>query len=452
MKNDTIDREVVDVLIAGGSIAGAAAAAALSKLGLSILIVEPGPAPGRRLAGELIHPPGIEGLCELGLLDENEPLGSAVSGFAIFPANQGEESDCMILPYGESKGKLRCGMAIEHTLLKEHLLDRVATFPGVSTRIGSRVTAMEGDGPFVAVVSSADGDTRVEARLILGADGPMSQMRKMVGISHVTQRYSGMMGAEVEEKYLPHAGYGNIFLNPVGVAYAYAIGGGRARIMFEVLRDADPKESIRTHLSYFPDPLREAVEQNLDENKPLAAANYCIIPEASVKSNFALVGDARGCCHPLTASGITAAVKDALILRDSLLETKRGDQFNFNAALRRFSRICGRLQLTRRTLAEELREAFLSQTPSDLLLNQCIFSYWRKSANGRMRSMELLSMLDSSIYSLAVQYALVALHVFRLFPRWAKEKKLSAWFMGVFKLFSKSLEFQHTALTQWLKA
>ena len=66
--------------------------------------------------------------------------------------------------------------------------------------------------------------------------------------------------------------------------------------------------------------------------------------------------------------------------------------------------------------------------------------------------MELLSMLDSSIYSLAVQYALVALHVFRLFPRWAKEKKLSAWFMGVFKLFSKSLEFQHTALTQWLKA
>ncbi len=452
MKNDTIDREVVDVLIAGGSIAGVAAAAALSKLGLSILIVEPGPSPGRRLAGELIHPPGIEGLYELGLLDENVPLGSAVNGFAIFPANLGDASDCMILPYGKSEGKIRCGMAIEHTLLKEHLLARVQQFPGVSTRIGSRVTAMEGDGPYTAVVSSADGDERIEARLILGADGPMSQMRKLVGISHVTQRYSGMMGADVADTFLPHASYGNIFLNPVGVAYAYAVGNGRARIMFEVLRDADPKESVKTHLSFFPDSLREAVEQNMAENKPLAAANYCIIPESSVKSNFALVGDARGCCHPLTASGITAAVKDALILRDSLLETKRDNEFDFAAALKRFSRICGRLQLTRRTLAEELREAFLAQTPSDMLLNQCIFSYWRNSANGRMRSMELLSMLDSSIFSLAVQYALVASHVFRLLPLWYKEKKLSSWFMGVFKLFSKSLEFQHTAFSQWLKA
>jgi squalene monooxygenase len=452
MKNDTIDREPVDVLIAGGSVAGVATAAALSQLGLNILIIEPGPAHGRRLAGELIHPPGIDGLCELGLLDRELPLGSEVKGFAIFPSNLGKDEECMILPYGEAEGKLRSGLAIEHTLLKERLLERVQQFPGVSAKIGARVTAMEGDGPFTAVVSSADGDERIQARLIIGADGPMSQLRKMAGISYETQRYSGMMGVEVDDSYLPHAGYGNIFLNPVGVAYAYAIGGGRARIMFEVLRDADAKESVSTHLSFFPEVLRQAVEQNLADNKPLAAANYCIVPEASVKSNFALVGDARGCCHPLTASGITAAVKDALILRDALSATKRDGVFDFTAGLRRYARICGRLQLTRRTLAEELREAFLAQTPTALLLNQCIFSYWRNSPNGRMRSMELLSMLDSSIYSLAAQYALVAVHVFRLLPRWFWERKLLAWCNGVFQLFAKSLEFQHTAITQWLKA
>ncbi|MCX7108663.1 MAG: NAD(P)/FAD-dependent oxidoreductase [Proteobacteria bacterium] len=452
MNSETIDREVVDVLIAGGSVAGVAAAAALSQLGLNVLIIEPGPAHGRRLAGELIHPPGIDGLCELGLLDRDLPLGSEVKGFAIFPSNLGADAECMILPYGEAEGKQPSGLAIEHTLLKERLLERVQQFPGVSAKIGARVTALEGDGPFTAVVSSAEGDERIEARLILGADGPMSQMRKMAGISHETQRYSGMMGVEVDDSYLPHHGYGNIFLNPVGVAYAYAIGDGRARIMFEVLRDADPKDSIKTHLSFFPEVLRNAVEQNLTENKPLAAANYCIIPETSIKSNFALVGDARGCCHPLTASGITAAVKDALILRDSLRETKRDGQFDFTAGLRRFSRICGRLQLTRRTLAEELREAFLAQTPADLLLNQCIFSYWRNSKSGRVHSMALLSMLDSSIFSLAAQYLLVVLHVFRLLPHWVKEKKLSSWLNGVFKLFIKSLEFQQTAITQWLKA
>ena len=85
MQEQTITNKNVDVLIAGGGVAGAAAAAALSQLGLSILIIEPGSAQGRKLAGELIHPPGIEGLRELGLLKDEDELGSEVKGFAIFP-------------------------------------------------------------------------------------------------------------------------------------------------------------------------------------------------------------------------------------------------------------------------------------------------------------------------------------------------------------------------------
>jgi len=453
MNENTNAREKVDVLIAGGGVAGVAAAAALSQLGLNILIIEPGAAFGRRLAGELIHPPGIDGLCELGLLDKDAPLGSPVKGFAVFPSVKEAGSPCMILPYGEAEGKQRSGLAIEHSLLKEQLLERVGGFPGVSVRIGGRVTGVEGGGrePYTAVVSEDGEDVRIEARLIIAADGPMSQLRKMAGISHDTQRYSGMMGAEVDDSHLPNAGYGNIFLNPAGVAYAYSIGGGRARIMFEVLKDADSKESIKTHLSFFPDALKEAVERHLAENKPLAAANFCIIPETSIKNNFALVGDARGCCHPLTASGITAAVKDALVLRDALRGTKTGEEFNFAAALKRYARIGDRLQLTRRTLAEELREAFLAQTPEAMLLHQCIFSYWQHSPTGRKRSMELLSTLDSSIFSLAIQYAMVALHAFRLLPRWFGEKAFLAWNKGVYKLLFKTVEFQHTAIVQWLK-
>lgn len=452
--NEMLEPEVVDVVIAGGGVAGVAAAAALSQLDLKVLIIEPGPSFGRRLAGELIHPPGIEGLRQLGLLDEDAPLGSPVKGFAIYPSSKTEGTDCMVLPYGESHGKHRHGFAIEHSLLKEQMLERAQRLPGVSARIGERVTGMEEEesGHYAAVVSTENGERRIKARLIIGADGPMSQIRKMVGITHETQRYSGMMGAEIDDAHLPHVDYGNIFLNPAGVAYAYAIGGGRARVMFEVLKDADWKESIKSHLSFFPEGLRNAVEQHLAENKPLAAANFCIVPQTSIKRNFALVGDARGCCHPLTASGITAAVKDAQILRDALRDTRTDGRFDFAAALKRYARIGDRLQLTRRTLAEELREAFLAQTSEAQLLNQCIFSYWRNSPVGRRRSMALLSTLDSSIFSLASQYALVALHAFRLLPRWFAEKEFIAWNKGVYKLLIKSLEFQHTALSQWLKA
>ena len=54
-----------DVLIAGGGMAGAAVAAALDDLGLRTLVVEPGLDDSKRLAGELIHPPGTTDLAEL---------------------------------------------------------------------------------------------------------------------------------------------------------------------------------------------------------------------------------------------------------------------------------------------------------------------------------------------------------------------------------------------------
>lgn len=449
MQGRVIYQEHIDVLIAGGGVGGAAAAAALSQLGLRILIIEPGPAQGRRLAGELIHPPGIDGLCRLGLLSDRSMPGSPVKGFAIFPADKDDPASSVTLRYGEKPGTRLLGRAIEHRILKDHLLETVQRFPGVTAWIGARVTRIEEnpDGSFTAMVRSNDGEEiRIRPQLFLGADGPMSRVRKLIGISHETRRYSGMMGIEVEDTHLPNNGYGNIFLNSAGVAYAYAIGGGRARVMFEVLKGADSKESIKTHLGLFPPLFRLDIERVLATSKPLAAANFCIVPNASVRGNAALVGDARGCCHPLTASGITAAVKDALILRDALSESN----LDIATALRRYSRRCGRLELTRRTLAEELREAFLAQTPEALLLRECIFSYWRTSDKACVRSMALLSTVDTSIFSLATQYGTVALQAFRLLPRWFFEKTVVDWHRGVLRLVHKSLAFQYAAIRQWL--
>ena len=443
--NDLAD---VDVLIAGGGVAGSATAAALAQLGLTIQIIEPGPAHGRRLAGELIHPPGVAGLRELGLLDDIRDAAVPVDGFAIFRETE-RANAAEVLPYSDRTDAKVSGLVVEHRYLKQKLLDNVAALPGVSVKVNARVVGMERDANnlFTAIVRDETGERPVRARLIIAADGPLSQVRKLIGMSHATQRYSAMMGLEVSDEHLPHTGYGNIFLSPAGVSYAYAIGRGRARVMFEVLRDADAKQSIRVQLKNFPERFRQTIETALEAGKPLAAPNFCIVPEASTHSNVALIGDARGCCHPLTASGITAAVKDALILRDALRTTG----MDISAALRRYARIGNRLQLTRRTLAEELREAFLAQSPEAQLLSECIFSYWQSSPSGRRRSMALLSTLDSSILSLAIQYLAVVMHAFRLIPRWLSEKSLAEWNKGVFKLFGKTLGFQRTVIGQWFR-
>jgi 2-polyprenyl-6-methoxyphenol hydroxylase-like FAD-dependent oxidoreductase len=451
MQVNAMNQIDVDVLIAGGGVTGSTAAAALSSLGLKILIIEPKAHNGRRLAGELIHPPGIDGLRQLGLLENGSVIGSEIKGFAIFPFDPEQAHvESLTLPYSEVEGLDHGGMAIEHQTLKDHLLEKVKALSDVEVWMGARVSSIEevdADRTYAAIVTNGDQDTRVNARLIIGADGAMSQVRKLTGIPHETHRYSGMLGLEVDDRNLPNPGYGNIFQNPVGISYAYSVTKGRARVMFEVLRGDDTKDSIHEHLKFFPAAFRADIEKVLNEEKPLAAANYRIVPQTSVKANIALLGDARGCCHPLTASGITTGVKDALTLRDLLIE----HSFNVPVALRHYSVLCGRVQLTRRTLSEELREAFLSHTAEAKLLNECIFAYWRTNPKGRAHSLALLSTQDSSILSMGAQFIFVVMQAFKMIPNQIRQKTLMSWIFAMTKLAQKSLIIPQTAVAHWFK-
>ena len=66
-----------DVVVAGAGVAGVSVAAALREFGdRRVLVVEPGLDNTKRLAGELIHPPGASDLAALGLLDPLEQFGS----------------------------------------------------------------------------------------------------------------------------------------------------------------------------------------------------------------------------------------------------------------------------------------------------------------------------------------------------------------------------------------
>ena len=102
--------QAFDVIVAGGGMAGGSVAAALDRLGLRTLVVEPGLDSSKRLAGELIHPPGVANLAELGLLGSLEAAGGApVLGFAVVCDGRSHR-----LPYA-SLGTLRpTGFAMEH--------------------------------------------------------------------------------------------------------------------------------------------------------------------------------------------------------------------------------------------------------------------------------------------------------------------------------------------------
>jgi len=136
-----------DVVVAGGGVAGVSVAAALQEFGHRVLLVEPGLDSAKRLAGELIHPPGASDLAELGLLAPLEKAGVApVLGFAVSPEAAAAP---YLLPYGELPGVRRLGFAIDHAVLCAILLEVAARLPHVTLWRDARVTALLSSGRFL---------------------------------------------------------------------------------------------------------------------------------------------------------------------------------------------------------------------------------------------------------------------------------------------------------------
>jgi squalene monooxygenase len=384
-----------DVIVAGGGVAGAAVAAAMASLDYRVLVVEPGLDNTKRLAGELIHPPGVAALRELGLASALEKAGAVpVRGFVVFPG--GHESN-HILPYSEG-GTKHAGLAIEHATMTEALLASLSKLPQVTIQKAARVTAIDlGSADSAAVTIEDGGRTRqLRAPLLIAADGRNSLLRRLAGIAHTHAHVSNMAGYRIPASQLPHPGMGHVFAAGSTPVLAYQISGADARVMFDLPLEAhDPPP-----LDVLPFPLRSAIVDAVETQSPLRSANYAIVPDAVSKGRMVLAGDAGGCCHPLTATGLTAAARDAMLLRQALRE-KTG---NIPRALARYAQLRESPQRTRLAGAELLYDLFRGETPEMRLLRQALFRYWHNSARGRISTMALLSTEESRLSFLVREY------------------------------------------------
>ncbi len=402
-----------DVVVVGGGIAGSTSAAALARRGLQVLLVEAGLPSEKRLAGELMHPAACAVLEELDLLEPLLAAGAAeVRGFAVLHDAEVVGSP---LEYTEiDGGEGRTSIAIEHGVMVRALLDAVGQREGVTVWEG-RVTDVEDLHSELATVHVRRGAEieTVQAPLVVSAEGRSSRIRQRAGIAVQRGAPFRMVGWRVPNTRLPRPGYGHVFAGGATTSLAYRINDQEVRVMFELGIDDDL--DVSHLLAALPEPFSEDVRRAIETQPRETAKVWGMSPARVSTGRLAVVGDAGGCVHPLTASGIAFCTQDAARLAAEVgLDFQRGA--GVLAALDRYEKGRRGPMRARVALGPAMVEALGSNAPEMKLLRHGLFRYWRKSKQGRARSLALLSTHESRVSVMAREYAAVCAHALTGLP------------------------------------
>jgi squalene monooxygenase len=406
-----------DIVIAGGGFTGASLACALADGKRQILVLEAREGRNPRFAGELIHPTGAEVLDRLGLLGPLKRAGGVdVDGFAISIAGRPTTH----LHYGEIESGRPHGFAMDHHDMVGVLRSQAAGRPGVEIRYGTKVLELVRDGGRVTGVRTDDGET-IRANLTLVAEGRHSLLRSHLGAGESCRLVAYNAALLVDAAVLPEGRRGHIVLGAPGpiLAYPIADAGGeqhRVRMCFDFPALPDEGRGLRRiadalrerYLPLVPEPLRTAAGRALDTRKPELAACHAIATRRCVEPGVALVGEAGGCSHPITAAGMTVCLTDVRILAEELARSAPVEQVLGRYQARRY-----RFARAREVLADALYETFLAGSDGARAIREGLFSYWEGDRRARVASLALLSGADSRLTSFLAEYWRVAGHGIR---------------------------------------
>ena len=224
-------------------------------------------------------------------------------------------------------------LAMYHPEMQESLIAAAAD-AGAEVRRGVRVRNVTPGSPPTVEVESAGGNETLSARLVVGADGRNSMVRKWGGFESEEEKTGNILAGVLldnADHVTPETAHAifNPFMGQV--AFIFPQGGGKARAYFgyrdgsgiQLKGDGDMQKFIDLAVQTgAPADLYEGVTQA----GPIAsfAGNDSWV-EHPYKDGIALVGDAAQTSDQTWGQGLSITMRDARLLRDALTETDDWD-------------------------------------------------------------------------------------------------------------------------------
>lgn len=399
-----------DVIIVGAGPAGCATALAFSDSGARTMLLDSAPAASRRFAGEWLHPAGVRVLRRLGV-DLDSVAHCRVAGFVIHP----EDGSAPIrLPYPGGEW----GMTCHHQSLVQALRSAVGKRDGITFVPRARMTGIERSrisyiGPDGRPVGCAP------TRWLVGAEGRSSLTRRSLGLPAELTHVSRMAGMVLKDVELPDEDYGHILLGGPGPILLYRIGPRTVRVCIDVPNSGVPPRNAQEYLwrNYsprLPPSLRGPLNGALQRGEISWAANKFRPRDHYGRDQVALVGDAVGCFHPLTAVGMTLALTDGETLAGAT------DLDAYRRERRAVTQVAEVLSIA-------LYRAYTRDDPATTALRHALYEMLRGSARERARTMNLLATEDTRVRQFGGAFLHALALAVRGSPRPASQTERSVW-------------------------
>ena len=353
-----------DIITVGGGLGGSALAIAMAEQGARVLILEREVHFKDRVRGEWVAPWGVAEVRELGLSDLlMDDCGHATPWWDQYmgPEQIAHRDFTVTTP------QQLASLTFYHPTMQERLLQS-AEDAGAEVRRGTVVRTVKTGAPATVGVETDGASEEVQARLVVGADGRNSIVRKLVGFD-VQSDPERMLIAGIFFEDLPVADDTNQYvLNPSisQMALIFPQGGGKGRAYIGYNQSVNPhrfqgKEDVPSFVA-------QCIKTGASEQwyagaravGPLAtfdgADTWVPLPH---KDGVVLIGDAAASSDPTWGQGLSITVRDVRVLRDHLLRNE-----DWNAACDAYAKAKDKYYGVLHRVTNWLSEFFLEAGPA----------------------------------------------------------------------------------------
>ena len=320
------------IIIAGAGPVGCSAALYLAEHGLPIILLEAETVLPKDLRASTFHPPTLDQLAKLGLVDEMIKQGLIVSDYQYRDrkTNEVAKFDLSVLE-GETNHPYR--LQCEQFKMTRIVVERLKKFNNVEVRMGCKLKGYRETSDGVEVlVFDGHSEERIRSSYLVGCDGANSFVRQTGGIRFEGMTYPELfLVASTSYKFNDYFD-GLSMVNYVSDPDEWCVLLSTSDL-WRVLIPTPIGGNSDIFLSdkFIQDRLHRLVEHDEDfdiVHRTLYHVHQRVAETYRVRDRVLIAGDAAHVNNPLGGMGMNGGVHDAINLSEKLIEIilGRGDR------------------------------------------------------------------------------------------------------------------------------